>query len=410
MKVLNKVLCAVNVVLVCILAAAVWRSSLTAPHPAAAAEAAPAKTAKPDRVPKPRGHSDLESAGDWRQWIEQLRAAGVPTPVLVKLVQAGFDDRWMRRQAQADLSYRNGELDADDLGALAIQHDRERDDEVRAAIGDAAFKSWDIQNILVGHVFEQVTLTGSESNSVYDAEKKLQRLSQDANELKLRGQIDQAECDSRLQKGQTEHDQQLKSLLGDQRYTTLYPPPPESSEPEHPDFRARGLAGEVPLVALLDIQRRWNEMRSDAEDRLQAAKAQRSKCEDELETINNAWEIEFQRVLGTNTYNTVQKENDGSYKEMKRYAAQWSLDDTAMDHVYRTVQYFEKARADYERKARALEASGEAVDWDGVRKNIQDFGVQMQQSLQSYLGQEKFDRLKYNNLLPFARRAAARPN
>jgi hypothetical protein len=74
------------------------------------------------------------------------------------------------------------------------------------------------------------------------------------------------------------------------------------------------------------------------------------------------------------------------------------------------VQYFEKARADYERKARALEASGEAVDWDGVRKNIQDFGVQMQQSLQSYLGQEKFDRLKYNNLLPFARRAAARPN
>ena len=115
-------------------------------------------------------------------------------------------------------------------------------------------------------------------------------------------------------------------------------------------------------------------------------------------------------MLGTNTYDAVQKENDASYKEMKRHAEQWSLDNTAMDYVYRTIQYYQKTTADYERQARALEAKGEDVDWDGVEKNIQQFGAEMQQSLQSYVGQEHFDRLKYNNLLPFAQKPPASTN
>jgi len=53
---------------------------------------------------------------------------------------------------------------------------------------------------------------------------------------------------------------------------------------------------------------------------------------------------------------------------------------------------------DYQSQARALEAQGQSVDWDGVKKNLKQFADQIQQTLQNYLGQDSFNRLQRNGI------------
>lgn len=405
MKALNKTLFVLNLLLACVLVAVAGRRPPPLPRTAVPVAIRPKTGALP--ATKRSSDSTLESAGDWRRWITQLRAAGVPDPVISGLVLAGVDDRWARRSQQAEASYQEGETDADALSALGIQHDREREEELRAAIGDAAFKNFDLSNVVQNLPLNAVTVTPSETESLYEFEKKMERAAWDANEAKLTGQIDQVTCDGRLQKAKDERDQQIKELLGDQRFADMFPAaPPATEEPRHAVLPDLGQPADLTFDAVLYLQSQWNQKRSDAESRLREAKTRAADSEDELRKINNAWEMEFQRVLGTNTYDVVQRENDTSYKEMKRYAEQWSLDAPTRDYVYRTIQYYEKTKAEYEHQARAAEARGEDVDWDGVGKNIQQFGAEMQQSLNTRLGQELFDRLKYNNLLPFARKTA----
>ena len=86
---------------------------------------------------------------------------------------------------------------------------------------------------------------------------------------------------------------------------------------------------------------------------------------------------------------------------MKRYANLWGVDETQMDYIFRTIRYYEKSVQDYEREARALERRGEAVDWDAVQKNLRQFSQQTEQVLQSYIGTDRFGKLKKNNILPF---------
>ena len=66
-------------------------------------------------------------------------------------------------------------------------------------------------------------------------------------------------------------------------------------------------------------------------------------------------------------------EQDPNYSRMKKYADIWGLDDVSIDSVYGTMKYYQKSVEDYRAQARALEAEGQEVDWDGVNKNLRQF-------------------------------------
>lgn len=55
----------------------------------------------------------------------------------------------------------------------------------------------------------------------------------------------------------------------------------------------------------------------------------------------------------------------------------------------------------YQRQARALEAQGQAVDWDAVNNNVQQFAQQTEQTLRKYPGDERFNKIKSNDIFPF---------
>jgi hypothetical protein len=348
-----------------------------------------------------RSFSELNSASDWPQWADQLRKQGVPTPVLARLAQAGFEEHWKIRQAQAKAALVKGVVDTTYLAVLDIQREREEEKEIRAALGDTEFMRYGMQIVLRSLPLHGITLTPSESEAIYEVEKKLQRLAQDLNEAKLKDKIDQTDYETQLQAAQAEHDQQFKALLGDQRYAAMYPPSNEADVQVRKDLRDVALPNDVTLEALVDIQKQWNERRLEAQNRLQDAKVKVNNCEDELQKLNSANEAEYERILGTNSLVASVKEEDARYKEMKRHAQDWSLDSAAMDYVFGTIQYYEKATANYQSEVQALEAKGETVDLDSIKKNLSQFADQSEQSLRSYLGQSRFEQLKNNKIIQF---------
>jgi hypothetical protein len=399
----NKILLALNLLLAGSLAAAIWHRISPVAGPPRLTETPPARAnGNIELLQELQPYSDLKTESDWRQWIDKLRAQGVPSPVLARLAQAGFEDGWKQRQAEFQAAYMKGDIDTPGLAIADIQREREEEKAMRAALGDAGFRQYDRQIVLRGLPLQNVSLSSLESDSLYDIEKKLLRVAQDLNEKKLKGELTQSEYESLMQQSQAEHDQYLKTLIGDERYATMNPPANEVAEKLQKDLRNIPIPADVSFDALVDIQNQWNERRAEVQVRLQEAKSQTDGCEDELRKVNSVWEMEFERVLGTNGMDTAQKQTDPRYKEMERNADALSLDSAAVDYVFRTIRYYEKLAEDHQQQTRAREAKGEAVDWDASNKSLQEFAQLTQEGLQRYLGQDRFNQLKLKNILPFA--------
>jgi uncharacterized protein YpuA (DUF1002 family) len=94
-------------------------------------------------------------------------------------------------------------------------------------------------------------------------------------------------------------------------------------------------------------------------------------------------------------------EQDGNYLKMKKSESLWGLDDTEINYVYATLKYYATSAQDYQARASALQAQGQSVDWDAVNNNLRQFGLQTQQTLQNYLGQDSFNKMQRNGFFQF---------
>ncbi len=90
----------------------------------------------------------------------------------------------------------------------------------------------------------------------------------------------------------------------------------------------------------------------------------------QLKALDDQRDQEYQRVLGTNAFATLQKQQDIDYSKMKKYEAIWGLDDSKVDYVYGAINYYEKSVQDYQAQAHTLEAQGQSVDWPTINKNF----------------------------------------
>jgi hypothetical protein len=105
---------------------------------------------------------------------------------------------------------------------------------------------------------------------------------------------------------------------------------------------------------------------------------QRQAYEERLRALDTARDQEYKRVLGTNDFDQLQKIQDHRYRLLKRHANTWSLSESDIDYIYSSVQHYQ----DENQRSRD----------------------QIEQSLASYLGPERFDRLKKNDLFDLGER------
>ena len=374
------------------------------PAPAAAVvEVIPMETAEETPFTVAPGvprYPDTASAQNQRKWVvDQLRAMGVPNKVLARVVWADID--WKVNQHGGELSLKS-HGDPNIMAAYKLDNAMNLDAEMRAALGEEGFKQWDHENLLREANQGKIELTPSEIDTAYELWKKVQQRELELRKARLNGEMDEADVGDAIGTAISEFKQQMKSLLGDERYarSQQIDDGTAAATSLRQDF-AKANPSDSQFQDLLKTQQQWNERRMELDQQFKDGPSS-PEYTDKIKALEAARDQEYRRVLGADAFDALQKEQDLGYTKMKKYANIWALDGDKIDSVYGTLKYYQKSVEDYQSRARALEDQGQSVDWDGVMKNLKQFADQTQQALQNYLGQDSFNKLQRNGIFEFS--------
>lgn len=382
-----------NVVLVVVALVLIFQKSEPAPVPVKAIDQPQAETRVVTVHQNPPRYPETSAPRDQRQWlVDQLRARGVPNNVLARIVWADLDWKWNQRGGELSLKTHG---DPATMAAFKMENAMSLDSEMRAALGEEGFKQWDRENMLREANQGKIELTSSETDAAYALWKKVQQRELELRQLKLKGEMDEADVAEAFDKSLSEYTQQMKSLLGDERYAKSQQIGGDASAASLRQELAKANPTDSQFQALLQTQQQWNDQRAALDKQFQDSQSSAAYAE-QLKALNAARDQEYRRVLGDNAFDAMQKSQDPGYAQMKRYETLWGLDDKSIDSVYGTLKYYQKSAEDYQAQARALETKGQTVDWAGVSRNLEQFAQQTEQALQNYLGPDRYNRMAQN--------------
>jgi hypothetical protein len=312
---------------------------------------------------------------------------GVPNDVLAIVAQEDYQIQW-------DGNFKKCGGNRDKLAAVQLAMDLGKDAEMRAALGDAGFKQWDQAHMLWEALSIPVDLTPAEADSLYDLKKKLQQRELELEQAKVNGTMDAAEISDASDKAYADYNQQMKALLGDDRYAR--------SQQLDAAFSAGNLqyalakAGVSPtdsqFQSLFQAQQQWDKSFS-------ALDASAPDYAAQYQALNAARDQQYQEVLGSNVFGAYQEAQDPGYTQMKKYETLWGLDDSKVDYVYNTMKSYETSVQSYQAQISALQAQGQNAD--AVEQQLKQVTDQTGEALQNYLGQDSFSKLQRNHLFLF---------
>jgi hypothetical protein len=343
-----------------------------APEPLTAVRQ-PRITAEPEQIQKSAKASSSRRSNEpaWQHSLQQLRDAGVPHEVLAGLVIADFEIRWQRQLREFEQRYQAGAVDDDERARFEARRDEEQERALRAALGDEGFRQWDQAYSLRDLDLAELQLSSSQTDALYQLRKTRALEDRMLTEALRAGEIDEAAYNEQQSAAQQEYDQQFKMLLGEERHEALQSFEAGMEAALRQKAKSLNLA-DSQLEAMLEAERKWDQQRAELEGRAQQTPDQRQAHEQQLQALDAARDQEYEQVLGTHDFDQLRKRQDRRYQLLKRFANTWSLSETDIDYIYGSVQHYRESNA-----------------------HARD---QIEQSLLSYLGPERFERLRKNAL------------
>jgi hypothetical protein len=207
--------------------------------------------------------------------------------------------------------------------------------------------------------------------------------------------MDDAEINDATDSAYSEFNQQMKAVLGDDRFAKSQ----QIDDAFTADSLRYELASANPTDAqfqeLSKVEKEWNQSQKELDpsspDYLEKLKA-----------VNEARDKDYQRVLGDDAFNNLRKQQDSTYVTMKKYQTLWGLDDSKIDYVYAAMKQYQNSVDNYQSQISALQAQGKTADWAAVNNKLQQTAAQTQQSLLDHLGTDSFNQLQRNRVLRWA--------
>jgi hypothetical protein len=263
-------------------------------------------------------------------------------------------------------------VDDDERARFEARRDEEQERALRAALGDEGFRQWDKAYSLRDLDLTKLQLSSSQTDALYQLRKDRTLKDRMLAEALRNGAIDETDYNKQQAAAQQEYDQQFQRVLGDERHKALQ----NSEEGMEGVLRQRlkdvSSVYDSQLEVMVEAERKWNQQRVELDRRAKETPDQRQAYEEQARALDVARDREYKQVLGTNDFDQLQRNQDRRYQLLKRHATTWSLSDSDIDYIYSSVQHYR-------------EKNPSARD-------------QIEQSLISYLGQERFDRLESNDL------------
>jgi len=330
-------------------------------------------------------------------WVSRLRAAGVPEKLVASIAAADYENRWQKKLESMKKRFAAGEIGEDEFSRFLAEHDTGEESELRGTLGDAGFHRWDREKVLRDFDLDSLKLSDSDSDALYQLQKKFNQQRHDLQIANLNGDVDEATLEQQSESKQDDYEKQLKTLLGDAKYASLQPG--DSTVGNLRRSLAKVNASDEQVDGMLKAQQQWQDARAKVEAALKDGKITAQDYDQQTKTIDAARDQLYQQTLGPDAFADLQKNQDTRYQTMQRYAGAWNLSDNDVNHLYGALQFYENNVRDYQQRAQQLEAKGQPVDWDAVQKILHDFSQQTDTALQKYLGEDRFTKMKQTGAL-----------
>lgn len=346
------------------------------------------------------GYSEISSPTERRrQMIDRLRALGVPNELLGRVAKVDFEVEWDHR-------FEGCWGDMEKMARVQLDMNLAKDAEMRAALGEEGFKSWDQDYMLWEAMNTKVDVSASETEALYGFKKTLQKRMLDLDKARLDGTMDDAEINDAVDAAYAEFNRSMRTLLGDDRYAKSQQLDEAFVFDNFKHEISRANPTEAQCKELFAVEQDWNHLRMEVEYKYRNDTFSPEYI-NKLRALDAARDREFERVLGREAYEDLRKNQDTAYAQMKKYQVLWGLDNGKMDFTYRTMKEYQRKVDDYQAQVLSMQSSGQPVEWDSVNRNLQQLATDTQHVLQNHMGEESFSKLQRNRVLRWATLAAA---
>jgi hypothetical protein len=245
-----------------------------------------------------------------------------------------------------------------------------------------------------------------------------------------RGDIDQGELQRFYADIQSNQNEAIKALLGDEAYSRWERQNALQKEYEqqtgsvgsaesrrnndwsYVTFR-RQLKdlnlSDTQVDALYTATQQYNQKLQELALQNQSGKLQPQDYTQQVAALSSEREQEMQRILGVDGYAQYQKVTDSRYQQLKQYAIAWQLSPADIEHVYQSVTQAIQAADDYRKQAQTA-GQGQPVNWQDIQKTADDYKHQAEDELRQYLGEDRFNKLKRAGVIQMDSRTGSNPS
>jgi hypothetical protein len=362
-----------------------------------AAKAAPAAMVVSAPVEQPAKISNPPAT----TWVEALRDAHISEKVIADVASANFEDRWHALALENQKKFDRGEIDQATLSGFDLQHDEEREKQMRAALGDEGFRHWDQTRELADLDRSGVQLSADESDRLYEMRKNLDRKRVELDKARVLGKLTDEEAATQSGALYTQYNQDLIKFLGDDRYAQM-----QSGGDTGMSGLKQSLDGinadDSQVSGMKTAQQEWNSQRNQLDIQLQKGEVTAEDYQKQSAALDAQRDQEYQKVLGTNAFADFQRNQSEQYQALKRLGPGIAFTADDVNNLYAMLQDYQTEVRDYRDRAQQLQNQGQTVNWSAVDKVLANYAQQTESTLRDQLG-DKFDKLKRSNLLPFER-------
>lgn len=396
----NRVSLALNILLAMICVGLAFRRRATEPIlvPPTPSQAMPAEAASAHSKCDSTSAEETPARAEPRSWIEVLRSQNVPEKTIARLAMADFDDRWESRQAAAQEAYNRGDIDSDGLAALEREREIGQEEDLRTNLGEEAFHRWDQERLFQQFNLHNTNLTPAESASLYQLAANLRQHLRGVDKERQKNRIDQATYSSEQAAAQSDFEKQLRTLLGDERYSTL-----RGTDSTVGQLR-RSLRGvnldDQQFATLLQAQEQCDTSRAQLSR--QIVENGDTNLQQRIDALGAQRDQTFASILGTNGLALYERQQDSRYLELEKNAPRWGLDNSNIDYIWAAIEMYEKAHAEYESKLHQLEVSGIKLDPESTQQSWRKYQREMTQYVRTSLTEAQYEAITQNHILPFA--------
>jgi hypothetical protein len=334
-------------------------------------------------------------------WVQALREAQISEKVIADVASANFEDHWHALALENQKKFERGEITQAALTGFDLEHDEEKEKEMRAALGDEGFRRWDQAKELADLQQSGVQLSTDESGKLYDLRKGLDRKRLVLDKARHEGKLTDEEAATQSEALYTQYNQQLLKFLGDDRYAQMQ----NGGDTGISQLKQQlsGLnASDAQVSGMETAQQSWNSQRTALDIKLQKGEISADDYQQQMKALDSQRDQEYQKVLGSDGFAQFQRDQSEQYQMLKRLGPGMGFTTDDINNLYAMMQDYQNGVQDYRNRAQQLQNQGQTVDWSAVNKVLANYAQQTESALRDQLG-EKYDKLKRSNVMPFER-------